>query len=465
MKSEQTPQPPGTLRRRLLVLLVFPMASLLILSLAFDYRIAFEPAADAYDHALADDAFALAGRIRYLDSRLQVDLPAAAEAFLRTDRSDQEFLSIYGPGEQLLAGDADLRPELVARGENPALSDGEFRGQKIRKATYRLETAGGPVTVTVAETTHKRERAGSKILAAMLLPNILLIIGTLALVYLGIRRGLAPLTELSKEISQRAPHDLSPLPQRDVPAEAQPLVKAMDGLIDDLRSASAAQQAFLANAAHQLKTPLAGLQAQLELHLQELPATYTQRAQRLLEGTRRLGHLTHQLLALARSGPEANLVQEKRPVDLGKLLESNASTWFDQALARHIDLGFDAQTAVISGSEWMLREMLANLIDNALRYTPEGGSITVRSGVDHEQTYVEVEDNGPGIPPDLKHHIFERFYRINETASEGSGLGLAIVKEVADRHQASIELASPSSKTGTLIRILFPPPKHSAISQ
>lgn len=465
MKSEQTPQPPGTLRRRLLVLLVFPMASLLILSLAFDYRIAFEPAADAYDHALADDAFALAGRIRYLDSRLQVDLPAAAEAFLRTDRSDQEFLSIYGPGEQLLAGDADLRPELVARGENPALSDGEFRGKKIRKATYRLETAGGPVTVTVAETTHKRERAGSKILAAMLLPNILLIIGTLALVYLGIRRGLAPLTELSKEISQRAPHDLSPLPQRDVPAEAQPLVKAMDGLIDDLRSASAAQQAFLANAAHQLKTPLAGLQAQLELHLQELPATYTQRAQRLLEGTRRLGHLTHQLLALARSGPEANLVQEKRPVDLGKLLESNASTWFDQALARNIDLGFDAQTALISGSEWMLREMLANLIDNALRYTPEGGSITVRSGVDHEQTYVEVEDNGPGIPPDLKHHIFERFYRINETASEGSGLGLAIVKEVADRHQASIELASPSSKTGTLIRILFPPPKHSAISQ
>lgn len=240
MKSEQTPQPPGTLRRRLLVLLVFPMASLLILSLAFDYRIAFEPAADAYDHALADDAFALAGRIRYLDSRLQVDLPAAAEAFLRTDRSDQEFLSIYGPGEQLLAGDADLRPELVPRGKNPALSDGEFRGQKIRKATYRLQTAGGPVTVTIAETTHKRERAGSKILAAMLLPNILLIIGTLALVYLGIRRGLAPLTELSKEISQRAPHDLSPLPQRDVPAEAQPLVKAMDGLIDDLRSASAA---------------------------------------------------------------------------------------------------------------------------------------------------------------------------------------------------------------------------------
>ena len=308
--SSESSAPPGTLRRRLLTLLGLPMVALLFLSIAVDYHIAYKPAADAYDHALSDDAIALSGRIRYLDTRLQVDFPAAAEAVLRTDRSDEEFLSIYGPNDELLAGDADLHPDPPTMGKNPALSDGQFRGMKVRKSTYRLETAGGLVSVTVAETTHKREKAGSKILAAMLLPNILLIIGTLALVYIGVRRGLSPLTDLSKEISQRTPHDLSPLPQRDVPAEAQPLVQAMDGLIDDLRSASAAQQAFLANAAHQLKTPLAGLQAQLELHVQELPAEYTQRAQRLLQGTQRLGHLAHQLLALARSGQDANLVQE-----------------------------------------------------------------------------------------------------------------------------------------------------------
>lgn len=457
MNSEQSAPRTGTLRRRLLALLVLPMAALLILSLAFDYRIAFEPAADAYDHALSDDAVALAGRVRYLDSRLQVDLPAAAEAVLRTDRSDEEFLSIYGPTGQLLAGDADLLPEPANRGKNPSLSDGKFRGKKIRKASYRIDTAAGEVVVTVAETTHKRERAGSKILAAMLLPNILLIIGTLSLVYVGVQRGLMPLTQLSEEISKRSPHDLGPLPQRDVPAEAQPLVKAMDGLIEDLRTASAAQQAFLANAAHQLKTPLAGLQTQLELHAQELPAEYANRAQRLLDATRRLGHLTHQLLALARSAPEANLVQEKRPVDLGKLLESCASTWFDQALAHNIDLGFDAAPALIQGSEWMLREMLANLIDNALRYTPDGGTINVRSGMDKNCAFVEVEDTGPGIPADQQHRIFERFYRINETVSEGSGLGLAIVKEVADRHAARIELKHASSETGTLIRLQFPP--------
>jgi two-component system sensor histidine kinase TctE len=431
------------------------MVALLFLSIAVDYHIAYKPAADAYDHALSDDAIALSGRIRYLDTRLQVDFPAAAEAVLRTDRSDEEFLSIYGPNDELLAGDADLHPDPPTMGKNPALSDGQFRGMKVRKSTYRLETAGGLVSVTVAETTHKREKAGSKILAAMLLPNILLIIGTLALVYIGVRRGLSPLTDLSKEISQRTPHDLSPLPQRDVPAEAQPLVQAMDGLIDDLRSASAAQQAFLANAAHQLKTPLAGLQAQLELHVQELPAEYTQRARRLLEGTQRLGHLAHQLLALARSGQDANLVQEKRPVDLSRLLESCASGWFDQAMQRHIDLGFEANPAVVLGSEWMLREMLSNLIDNAMRYTQDGGTITVRSGLAHDHPFIEVEDNGPGIPADQQNRIFERFYRINGTIPEGSGLGLAIVKEVADRHAAVVELKTSSSKTGTLIRIQF----------
>lgn len=457
MSAESSAPPPGTLRRRLLTLLVLPMTALLFLSLAVDYRIAFEPAADAYDHALSDDAVALAGRIRYLDSRLQVDLPAAAEAVLRTDRSDEEFLSIYGPADELLAGDADLHPDPVIEGKNPALSDGKFRGKKIRKASYRLETAGGQVTVTVAETTHKRERAGSKILAAMLLPNILLIIATLALVYMGVRRGLAPLTDLSQEISRRTPHDLSPLPQRDVPAEAQPLVLAMDGLIDDLRSASAAQQVFLANAAHQLKTPLAGLQAQLELHVQELPLEYSRRAQRLLDGTLRLGHLTHQLLALARSGPEANLLQEMRPVDLGSLLESSASSWFDQATRHNIDLGFEANPAKVSGSEWMLREMLSNLIDNALRYTPDGGVVTVRSGIEEGCPFVEVEDNGPGIPPEQQSRVFERFYRINETQGKGSGLGLSIVKEVAGRHNARIELKPCSSITGTCVRLLFPP--------
>jgi two-component system sensor histidine kinase TctE len=455
MNSDRSDATSQTLRGRLLYTLLLPLIALLLFTLAFDYRIAFEPVAEAYDHALTDDAIALAGRIRYLDSRLQVDLPAAAEAVLRADGSDKEFLSIYGPTDNLLAGDADLRSAPPERGLNPVLTDDEFRGKKIRKASYQLDTVAGQVTITVAETTRKREQAGAKVLAGMLLPNILLIIATLVLVYIGIRGGLAPLTQLSEEISRRTPHDLSPLPKRDIPAEAEPLVKAMDGLIEDLRQASAAQQAFLANAAHQMKTPLAGLQTQLELHAQELPSQYTQRAQHLLEATQRLGHLMHQLLALARSAPEANHVQEKRLIDLGKLLQSNASRWFDQAQARNIDLGFEAEAVNIAGSEWMMREMLENLIDNALRYTPAGGTVTVRSGLADGFPYLSVEDNGPGIPADQQQRIFERFFRLNETVAEGSGLGLAIVKEVADRHGASIQLSHTAADQGTKIRILF----------
>ena len=271
MKLTRPEQSSVTLRRRLLSVLLLLLTLLLIVSLAADYRIAFEPADEAYDHALADDAYALGGRVRFQDGRLQVDLPAAAEAVLRTDHIDQEFLSIYAPGDVLLAGDADLRAAPALAGHNPRLVDAEFRGRKIRKASYRMLSAGGEVTITVAETTRKRERAGSKILAGMMVPNILLICATLALVYVGVRRGLAPLTTLGEQISQRAAHDLSPLPAGNVPGEAEPLIKAMDGLLDDLRSAATAQQAFLANAAHQMKTPLAGLQSQLELHVAELP--------------------------------------------------------------------------------------------------------------------------------------------------------------------------------------------------
>jgi two-component system sensor histidine kinase TctE len=457
MKPNMAEHSPGTLRWRLLLLLSVPLTVMLLISLAIDYRIAFEPASEAYDHALTDDVVALAGRVSFLDGKFQVDLPAAAEAVLRTNRNDKEYLSIYGPGDRLLAGDADLHPDPRLLGVNPRLSDAEFRGQKIRKASYSIDTADGEITITVAETTNKRESAGSKILAGMMLPNILMLLAALGIVYVGVRQGLAPLTHLSEQIGRRAPHDLGPLPRGEVPAEAEPLIVAMDGLIGDLRSAAMAQQAFLANAAHQLKTPLAGLQTQLELHVEELPEDYRKRGVRLLEATRRLGRLTHQLLALARSGSDADISQERRPVDLGILLESSASGWFDRALAREIDLGFEAERVVVDGSEWLLRELLANMIDNALIYTPSGGKVTARCGIDaNGQPYVEVEDNGPGIPVAERERIFERFYRAEGSAGLGTGLGLAIVKEVAERHGATIGVQSSTPEGGTCLRVTFP---------
>lgn len=453
------PEPPRrTLRRRLLLFLLFPLGVLLILSIPFDYHLAADPAEEAYDYALTDNAVALAARVYVRDDQLGVDLPPAAAAILHADPTDNQFLSIYGPDGRLLAGDADLHPDPVSGTHSPRVSDGTLRGQKIRKASYMNDTPLGDVIVVVAETTRKRERTVSKLLAAMILPNLLIVIATLILVYLGVRKGLAPLNQLGGEIARRDPHDLSPLPKGDTPEEAEPLINAMNDLIDELRSAANAQQAFLANAAHQLKTPLSGLQTQLELAAEELPAEYRQRVVRLRDATRRLGHLAHQLLALARSGPEANLGYERRAVDLADLLRGSASTWFDAALAKDIDLGFEPESAVIEGSEWLLRELLANLIGNAIQYTPAGGTVTARSGVvDAGSAFVEVEDTGPGIPESEHERIFERFYRREGTIGngDGTGLGLAIVKEVADRHGALITLCPAGPAGGTRIRVSF----------
>jgi len=459
MKFRRRNQPTRALRHRLLLFVLLPLLVLLGVSLGADYRIAYDPAQEAYDHALSDDVVELASRVHISpDRRLVLDLPEAAEDVLRNDSADREFLAVYGPDGRLISGDTALLPDAVAVDAQPRLSNSTIHGEKVRKASYRRSTDLGPVSVAVAETVKKRQRTASRIFAAMVLPNLLLVLATLVLVYFGVQRGLVPLNTLSQKISRRAPHDLSPLPQEDIPQEAEPLVRAMDGLITDLRAASMAQQAFLANAAHQLRTPLAGLQTQLELATSELPEQYRARMLSLQDAAQRLGHLTHQLLAMARSSPEANLVHEWQAMDLKCLLETEASSWYTTALGRQIDLGFEAESAPMEGSAWLVREMLGNLIDNALRYTPAGGQVTARTGLTAAgQPYLEVEDDGPGIPPEERKLIFERFYRPAGSPETGTGLGLAIVKEVADRHSASIELGPGTGGKGTLIRVVFLP--------
>jgi len=445
-----------TLQQRLMFFLLVPLTGLLVMSLVADYRIALEPAQAAFDHALEDDAVALAARVQASGGRLNLQLPEEAEALLRSDSADQEFLAVFGPDGKLLAGDQGLLPDTLDAVRQLHLSDDELRGKRIRKASFRMETPAGPVVAVVAETTHKRESTASHILAAMIVPNLLQLLATLLLVYFGVRSGLQPLIQLGEKISRRAATDLTPLPPSNVPREAEPLVQAMDRLMADLRESSRSQQAFLANAAHQLRTPLAGLQTQLELASGELPPEHRPRMERLLQATYRLGHMAHQLLSLARSGPEANLVHEFQEVDLSVLLQESAPAWVDRAIAKAIDLGFEVTPTVVQGSPWLLREMLANLLDNAIKYTPAQGRITARCGRGAAGAFLEVEDNGPGISPAQRERVFERFYRPPESEGEGSGLGLAIVKEVARRHGAGIGIDSPAEGSGTLVRILFP---------
>lgn len=444
-----------SLRRRLLLFLLLPMLIVLGGSVFFGYRQALESSNEAYDHALGASVAALAAQIRQENGHIQLDLSHSAEAVLRTDPYDKVYFSVRDSAGQLVSGDSGLMaPGTRDQEANLHFSDGTMDGTPLRLVSYSLPAGA---TVLVAETRHKRDRATTRALAAMIWSNLLLIITALLVVYMGGRLALSPLLGLGELISHRSPDNLKPIPDGGVPTEAMPLLEAINRLMGNLRQAHQAQQTFITNAAHQLRTPIAGLQTQLELAATHLPDEERPRMQRLRDATRHLSHLTHQMLAFARSGPEADLAHEFHRVDLARLAEEAASEFLDAALNKNIDLGFEADPAPVVGSRWLLKELLANLIDNAIAYTPTGGRVTCYCGVDTGgHAFLAVEDDGPGIPKAARAHIFERFYRVNGSGTPGAGLGLAIVKEVAERHGAEVSISTPASGLGTCFSVRFP---------
>jgi len=449
-----------SLRRRLLGFLLMPLLALLGISIITDYTEGMHVANRAYDHALFSTALAVAARLDSNENENDIDLTAQAESVLRTDVADKVYFAVTRSNGSLIAGDKQLAAKATPAYEgNPSYHFDTMGGLPVRVATYRYRPLAGwtgDATIIVAETTHKRETAANRIMITTLWTDLLLIATSLVVVFFGIRYAMIPLDALCEGIRQREPEDLSPVNETSAPSEIRPLLSAINRLMSNLRDAGAAQQAFISSAAHQLRTPLAGLQTQLELIAENLNGETLARVEIVKKSASRLAHLTKQMLALARSSVDANPVVEMQAVELTDLLESAASDFLDTALQKNIDLGFEAAPAQIQGSGWMLRELLANLIDNALRYTPEGGHVTVRCGTDdHAQTYLEVEDNGPGIPEAAREKVFKRFTRLEEQSTEGSGLGLSIVKEVAKLHHAKVELRSGVGNCGLIVAVHF----------
>jgi two-component system sensor histidine kinase TctE len=284
-------------------------------------------------------------------------------------------------------------------------------------------------------------------------------LATVLIVWFGVKRGLGPLAKLSDEIKARSPGDLRPIPAEGTPEETRPLVSALNGLLDEVSQASRNQQRFLANAAHQLRTPLAGLQAHTELALAKpLPAEVRAELEQVHQATIRTGRLANQLLALARAEPGAR--GSAAEVNLKALAEGEADGWVHQALARDVDLGFELEWSPVQGDAFLLREALANLVHNALEYSQRGGHVTVRTGRANGHAFLEVEDDGPGIPSTERERVLERFYRVPGTPGTGSGLGLAIVREIAAGHGATISItdamAGSSGTRGCRVAITFP---------
>jgi signal transduction histidine kinase len=246
----------------------------------------------------------------------------------------------------------------------------------------------------------------------------------------------------------------------EVPTEIESLARAVHCYTKYQDEIAAAQHRFIANVAHQLKNPLTGMYMQIDMIAADIPGAHQQRIERLRDSLHKMGRLIQQLLTLARCSPESLSRQVMKVIDLDALIEENAAEWFDAALAKQIDLGFELSSARVLGLSWLLREMLANLIDNAVKYSRPGAKITVRCGRRNDASaFLEVEDNGPGIPLAERNYVFERFYRsevLNDTRSEGTGLGLAIVKEVVECHSGIITLGVPDGAPGTKVVVEFP---------
>ena len=414
------------------------------------YYPSIDPATQAYDQALVDIGLAIGQHVRVTPTEYRFELPPAVEQVLRTDRFDSIYYRVLSPAGLDIAGD----PELPAPPGDTVAFNTTYNGQPVRVMSVQTPCGRSACSVLVAETMVKRERLVRDILLQSLFPEVLIALATLVIVWFGVKRGLRPLARLSDEIKARSAGDLRPIDAAGAPEETRPLVVALNDLLQEVSAASHKQQRFLADAAHQLRTPLAGLRAHTELALaQPIPEACRAQLEQVHRATIRTARLANQLLALARAEPGARSVTAK--VDLKGIAGGEADDWLRQSLARDIDLGFELEPASVDGDAFLLREALSNLVHNAIEYSHRGGRVTVRTGRRNGHAFLEVEDDGPGIAPQERARVLERFYRVPGTPGTGSGLGLAIVREIAASHAASM-FVDDGAAGGCRVGITFP---------
>ncbi len=447
---------PASLHRQLMLWLLIPVLSLWVLGGVIAYTIAVRFADLAHDRSLFDSTLTLADQVRTKDGRVSLDLPETALKMIEIDPYDKVYFKVSSRLHGLVAGSPDLPPPQPARIylNKPYYHDGTLEGRHIRIASLYLRMPGNKedwILVQTAETLIKRRVLANEILAGVILPQMLLTGFAAALIWFGVTKGLSSLGRLQSEVQSRSHKDLSPLSEENVPREVGSLIRAINNLLERLNKAITAQNRFIADAAHQLRTPLAGLKTQTDYALRQSdPDEIRHSLQQLQRSSERTIHLVNQLLALARAEPGLEKTGILPEIDLNGLASEVTSRWVPQALKKDIDLGFEAsnESALLSGSAFLLQEMLGNLVDNAIRYTQEGGKVTVRVFRRGDEAGIAVEDNGPPIPEAEKEQVFERFHRILGSQEEGCGLGLSIVREIAHAHNGEVFLSdSPDSKT------------------
>jgi two-component system sensor histidine kinase TctE len=304
-----------------------------------------------------------------------------------------------------------------------------------------------------AETTRKRMRASRDAALSAIVPAVLLLVAGVTGIVLGVGRGLRPLDTMRESLQARSPLDLRPLDDSQVSDELKPLVGALNGMLARLDDAQRRQARFIANAAHQLRTPIAGVITQLDLAKSASGDRDTQ-IRHAREGTARLARLAQQILSLAAADPLSNPGTADERCDLADIVTSHADEWLRMTRALEVELEFDLNPTPCVGNAVLIGELAANLIHNAARYG--ASTVIVATLATNTRSILEVTDNGPGIPAGERQRVFERFSRLDPQSTEGSGLGLAIVSEIAQRHRATVELADGPDGHGTRVSIAFP---------
>jgi two-component system sensor histidine kinase TctE len=471
---------PPSLFGEILDWMLAPLLLLWPMSLAITWLVAQTIANRPYDRELGDRVETLA---RYASvfqapgaqapppAQARETIERAARVLLRSEDEDEQFFfQVLGARGELQAGDARLAvPHDVA---NQSVSvryrDDTVGEEPVRVAYLWLGPSGrqahgaadSDALVQVAETLGKRSRLATEIVKGVILPQFVILPVAVLLVWLALARGFRPLAELQQAIRRRESHDLSPISEGNVPEEVAPLVRAINELLQRLDKSIGAQRHFLADAAHQLKTPLAGLRTQAELAAQEIDggradaATMKHSLRQIALSSQRAAHMVNQLLAMARAEDHGVAIR-RRPVDLAAMVREVVRDFVPRAMERRIDLGYDgpdarAQHPRLMGEVVLLGELVRNLVDNALQYTPPGGTVTARVLPDPfgQVVVLQVEDTGPGIAPAERELVFQAFYRALGTQVDGSGLGLAIVQEVAQRHGADVTVEDALPRSG-----------------
>ena len=463
---------PASLFGEILDWMLAPLLLMVPISIVATYLVASSIANTPFDRTLSERAVSIGQQVRFNRDAPSVSMPQPLQRFLRIDEDEHVFYQVRDSHNLVASGDADLPlpadsdPASIGLVQFRNLS---FRGERVRVAYLEVEGADPSqqyALVQLAETLGGRARLANEIIKGVMLPQFVIFPIAVVLVWFGLARGVRPLGRLQQRIAARRPDDLRPIDPYDTPTEMVPLVDSFNQLLARLESNLADQKRFIADAAHQMRTPLAGLRTQAELALRaDNPEDVKRSLQQLLRGSARASRLVEQLLSLARAETSANAQASFAILDLEALAREVMRSWVPLALEHAIDLGFEGcgEPVLVNAHPVLLRELLKNLVDNALRYTPSGGAVTVRviKHVSELTVALEVEDSGPGIPAAQQGLVFERFYRVLGNTEDGSGLGLAIVREIARQHNASIQLkdadaSAAAGARGTRITVSLP---------